>query len=202
MKAIFKAIVLSTFTVAQVAGKNDEGTNDYQGDLFTMPECPGKCMIYNDYYNIIQLGDCGTSGDARLWDSSYEGCDGGNSAFFKIKHVKTTRTTRVAMCIADPKDCSVCNEDIGLVPCESETAAIFSYGELHRSAPKAYNLYNARCWLDEGKISVLATPSMESRKPEGACNRIEWNLDRFASDVLYYEWAFNYVSNTCEAVLF
>jgi hypothetical protein len=61
--------------------------------------------------------------------------------------------------------------------------------------------------VDEGLISVLATPSLDSKTcpdnhAEGACERLEWNLHRFKSDVLAYEWSYNEVKENCDSSLF
>jgi hypothetical protein len=169
-----------------------------QGTIFTMAECPGKCLSLDEKKEIIELDDCHSASGKKFWSIDYS-CAGSDS-FFKIKHSE-------GGCIADPEDCSICDKDIGLVNCDSHDAAWFSYGNLHKTSPKAYYLYSARCWLNEGKVSVLATPSLEAKTcPEdhsvGACERLEWNLDRFSSDVLYYEWSFNDVKETCDSSLF
>jgi hypothetical protein len=49
---------------------------------------------------------------------------------------------------------------------------------------------------------ALSTPSLESKDPTGACHRVEWNLDHFSSDVLYYEWSYNEMKDQCEAEMF
>lgn len=128
--------------------------------------------------------------------------DCGDKSFFKIKHAAD------GWFLADQEDCSLGEENIlDLVECDSDEAALFSNGQLHKTSPKAYNLYSARCWLNEGLISVLATPSLNVNTcPEdhsiGACERIESNLDHFTKDVLFYEWSFNQVKSACDASLF
>ena len=178
--------------------QNNKGVGGY---LFTMADCPGRCLIYNSTKNVpqIELESCKDSGNVKYWEID-DDC-GNNEGFFKIRHVLQDK------CIADPEDCSTCNKDIDLVDCNTDEAALFSYGDLHKKSPKAYNLYSARCWLNEGLISVLATPSLDAKTcPEnhasGACHRLEWNLDRFSSDVLYYEWSFNRVRAECDVTLF
>lgn len=127
-------------------------------------------------------------GTKKYWSAVYD-CESRDS-FFKIENNGN------GLCIADPLNCSSCEQDIGFVDCDSDAAAWFSYGNLHKTSPKAYYLYSARCWLNDGLIAVLATPSLEAKtcpinQAEGACERLEWNLDRFSKDVLYYEWSFN-----------
>lgn len=172
--------------------------NGRQGVLFNMADCPGKCLSY-DANNIVDLQECRYAGSNKFW-SINRSC-GGNDGFFQIKHVSED------LCIREPTDCSTCNKDIELVACDSNDAAWFSYGNLHKTAPKKYNLYSARCWLNEGLISALSTPSLGGKTcPEdhttGACQRIEWNVDRFAKDVLYYEFSFNEVRDECDSELF
>ena len=154
-------------------------------------------MTINENTGEIELDHCKTLSSRKCWEVVYD-C-AGDTSFFKIRHGD--------FCIEDPQDCSVCNKEIGLVSCDNEKAAWFSYGNLHKTSPKANFLYNARCWLEEGFVSVLATPSLEAKTcPEdhsvGACERLEWNLDRFSLDVLYYEWSFNPVKQECESSLF
>ena len=149
---------------------------------------------------VLGLGDCPSQGQDKYW-TILDDCGDGDS-FFKVQN----RVTE--LCIADPLDCSICNTDIGFVDCESEDAAWFSYGNLHKTSPKAYYLYSARCWLNEGLISTLATPSLDAMtcpddQSAGACAQLEWNLDRFSKDVMYYEWSFNKMRrDDCAFILF
>jgi hypothetical protein len=168
--------------------------------IFTMADCPGKCLSTTATEPaIVDLEDCsGRLASDKYWEVLYN-CAGEDS-FFKISHVDS------ALCISEPDDCSVCDDEISLVSCDSDQAAWFSYGNLHKTSPKAYYLYSARCWLAEGKIAVLATPSLEAKtcptdQSLGACQRIEWNVDRFSKDVLYYEFSFNPVSSDCSLSL-
>jgi hypothetical protein len=154
-------------------------------------------MTINEGNGFVELADCGTPSSRKFWQVDVD-CSG-DTSFFKIRYGD--------YCIQDPDDCSACDTGIGLVDCTDESAAWFSYGNLHKTSPKAYSLYNARCWLDEGLVSVLATPSLEAKtcaddQTVGACQRLEWNLDRFSRDVLYYEWSFNSVKQECDSSLF
>lgn len=164
-----------------------------------MADCPGKCLSTTATQPaIVDLDDCSGSATDKYWEVLYN-C-AGEASFFKVSHVDTE------LCIADPDDCSVCDESVSLVSCDSDQAAWFSYGNLHKTSPKAYYLYSARCWLDEGQIAVLATPSLEAKtcpvdQSIGACQRIEWTMDRFSKDVLYYEFSFNPVSSQCSTSL-
>lgn len=178
---------------------NDKTDRDF---VFTMAKCPGKCLAtIGDAPPAIELDECSDTGGDKYWDLLYNcGGDHDDSSFFKIRHVATQ------LCISDPDDCAVCDEVIRLVDCETDRAAWFSYGNLHKTSPKAYNLYSARCWLKEGRIAVLSTPSLDAKtcpqdQSTGACQRVEWNLDHFSSDVLYYEWSFNSVSSQCSTTL-
>lgn len=169
-----------------------------EGFIFNMADCPGKCLSY-DESKVVDLQDCRYAENNKYW-SINRSC-GSDDSFFQIRHVLRD------LCIREPKDCSKCNKDIELVACDASEAAWFSYGNLHKTAPKKYNLYSARCWLNEGLISALSTPSLEGKTcPEDqtveACQRIEWNVDRFAKDVLYYEFSFNEVKTECDLELF
>ena len=175
------------------------GYNREDGYIFTMADCPGQCLSYNEQDKHIELQACKHAKNEKMWEI-VKSCNNDES-FFQIRHVVHNT------CIAEPENCSVCNKGISLVDCNTEEAALFSYGNLHKTSPKAYNLYSARCWLKEGLISVLATPSLDAKTcPEdhsiGACERIEWNLDKFSKDVLYYEWSFNQIKSECDADLF
>lgn len=202
MKAISTALLFSAVFHGANGEDRDlaEGERNVGGFLFTMADCPGKCLTYNSLDQKIELSACRTVGNSKVWELDYS-CEGGKDGFFQVRHVID------GLCIADPADCSACNKEITLVDCDSDLAALFSYGNLHKTSPLAYNMYSARCWLNEGLISVLATPSLESKTcPEdqaaGACQRIEWNLDHFSKDVLFYEWSFNEVKTECDATLF
>ena len=184
------------------------GAEKIDGLIFTMADCPGRCMAYNELSKppMINLENCRESGTRKYW-SVQKSCNGDES-FFKIAFEPEND-----LCIADPKSCSTCidektcNKDIELVDCSSDEAAWFSYGNLHKTSPKSSYLYSARCWLNEGVVFALGTPSLEAKTcPEdhsvGACERLEWNLDRFSKDVLYYEWSYNSISNSCAPTLF
>lgn len=170
-----------------------------RGNIFTMAQCPGKCLSTTaSQPAVVDLDDCVTSGNYKYWEVLYN-C-AGDTSFFKISHVESE------LCISEPDDCSVCDDAISLVDCDDDMAAWFSYGNLHKTSPKAYYLYSARCWLKEGQIAVLATPSLEAKTCPtdhsfGACQRVEWNLDHFSKDVLYYEFSFNPVSSHCSGSL-
>lgn len=196
------------------------GSNN--GFLFTMTDCPGKCLSYGDDSDVdtdnnndnenkindddlfeerrIKLANCSDAGENKFWEK-IDFC-GGEQSFFQLRHVNYDK------CVSDPPDCSACHKsEIDLVDCDSNQAAWFSYGNLHKTSPQAYYLYSARCWLNDGIVSVLATPSLDAKAcpqnhAEGACQRIEWNTDRFSKDVLYYEWSFNSVKSECDADLY
>jgi hypothetical protein len=195
MKIISTTLIFAS--VLDLARGQNERT--VGGFLFKMSDCPNKCLAYDELDQRIELESCRTSGNHKIWELDYS-C-GDKEGFFQIRHVLHSQ------CIADPEDCSACAKDINLVDCDNDQAAWFSYGSLRKTSPKAYNLYSARCWLNEGLVSVLATPSLESKTcPEdqslGACQRIEWNVDHFSKDILYYEWSFNEVKTECGSELF
>ena len=172
------------------------------GYQFSMADCPNRCLTYDSVHDLIELADCRTGGNKKAWELNYScGQHRELKGFFQIRNVVNNK------CVADPKDCSICNKDVSLVDCESDRAAWFSHGHLHKTAPKAYNLYSVRCWLNEGKVSVLTTPSMEAKTcPEdhsvGACQRLEWNADHYSRDIAYYEWSFNEIKTECEYGIF
>jgi len=219
---IFSVLVGSVYasqghTTGRALPENDFSSSGYE--IFTMADCPGKCLTtdVNDSTTTIKLDDCIRGGANKYWENLYDCSDPGTNAndyankksFFKIRHVAsgTSNDEATWLCIEDPMDCGVCDTGIQLVPCSSEQAAWFSYGNLHKTSPKAYFLYSARCWLTEGMISVLSTPSMDSKTcPEdhsvGACERLEWNLDHYSKDVQHYEWSFNKVNEECDSFLF
>ena len=204
MKTILTAFLISATGISADGSlpllrqlNNNDKTSGY---ILTMADCPGRCLTYNSTGTVI-LDDCTFEGGDKFWTIDHQ-C-GGTGSFFQIKHVKTNNNR----CIADPDDCSSCNQGITLVDCESDRAAWFSYGNLHKTGPKQYNLYSARCWLNEGKIMTLSTPSMDAKtcpenQAKGACERIEWNVDRFAKDVLYYEWSMNAVKTECDDAIY
>jgi len=209
---------LTTATSRALPEYDDFSNTGYE--IFTMADCPGKCLtteVIDDSTTTIKLDECVRGGENKFWQNLYDCSDPGNNnnnnnyydnkkSFFKIRHVASGTSNDeddTWLCIEDPTDCGVCNTGIELVPCSSEQAAWFSYGNLHKTSPKAYFLYSARCWLREGLISVLSTPSMVSKTcPEdhsaGACERLEWNLDHFSKDVQHYEWSFNKVNEQCD----
>lgn len=200
MKTIITALLISAASISAEGTLRQLNGDKTSGVIFTMADCPGKCLTYNST-GAVALDDCTFEGGDKYWTIDHN-C-GGSDSFFQIKHVKTQSNK----CIADPDDCSSCNQGIALVDCESDRAAWFSYGNLHKTGPKQYNLYSARCWLNEGKIMTLSTPSMDAKtcpenQAKGACERIEWNVDRFAKDVLYYEWSMNQVKTECDDALF
>jgi hypothetical protein len=201
--ACFLLLLSSTFGSANadaVTNFRKLGNNrSVGGSLFHMADCPGKCLTYDETTANVGLDPCKTGGNTKYWEIDYS-C-GGDESFFQIRHVIKS------MCIADPTDCSQCNQDVALVDCDSDEAAWFSHGNIHKSGPKAYNLYSARCWMNEGLIMALSTPSLDAKEcPEDqsaeACERLEWNEDRFSKDVLYYEWGFNTVKSECDFSLF
>jgi hypothetical protein len=193
-------IISTTLIFASVLDlARGQGERTVGGFLFKMSDCPNKCLAYDELDQRIELQSCRASGNDKVWELDYS-C-GDKEGFFQIRHVLNSQ------CIADPEDCSACGKDINLVDCDSDQAAWFSYGSLRKTSPKAYNLYSARCWLNEGLVSVLATPSLESKTcPEdqsiSACQEIEWNVDHFSKDILYYEWSFNEVKTECGTELF
>eukprot|EP00978_Attheya_sp_CCMP212_P030861 scaffold114805_cov56-Attheya_sp.AAC.2 len=167
-----------------------------QGTLFTMANCPGKCMSFHNENATVGFGNCGTSASMKYWSLDHD-C-GSTESFFKINHEFT------GLCISDPPDCSSPSKSVTMVDCASDAAAWFSYGKLHKTSPKAYNLYSASCWLNEGKLAVLATTSLDAKPdtvdlPTEACQKIEWTLDHYSSDVMYYEWSFNKIRDECNA---
>mmetsp|Transcript_1672 Transcript_1672/g.3245 ORF Transcript_1672/g.3245 Transcript_1672/m.3245 type:complete len:223 (-) Transcript_1672:134-802(-) len=185
----------TTTTTRNLAGGGRVG-----GYLFTMADCPGKCLTHNSTDLTVQMADCTTTGDDKMWELDWS-CGNNKNGFFRIRNIVES------LCIADPTDCAACHqEDIGLVDCDHDRAALFSYGNLHKTAPQSNHLYSARCWLHQGHISVLSTPSLAAKTcPQdcsvGACERLEWNSDHFSKDVLYYEWSFNDVRSECDADL-
>jgi hypothetical protein len=202
MKVVSAALILSVALNAVKGEERDlvEGERNVGGFLFTMGDCPGKCLSYNPLDLKVELSTCRTVGNDKVWELDHS-CNGDKEGFFQVRHVLE------GLCIEDPEDCSACNQAITLVDCDSDLAAWFSYGSLHKKSPEAYNMYSARCWLNEGIVSVLATPSLESKTcPDdfaaGACQRVEWNLDHFSKDVLYYEWSYNEVKTECDSTLF
>ncbi|CAJ1935059.1 unnamed protein product [Cylindrotheca closterium] len=197
MAVTFVALLLS-LAIGMVQG---EGV--YVGGYqFAMADCPNRCLTHDTIQNRVELADCRTGGNHKAWELNYScGKHRELKGFFQIRNVLNNK------CIADPEDCAICNKDVSLVDCESERAAWFSHGHLHKTAPKAYSLYSARCWLNEGQVRVLATPSLESKTcPEdfaaGACDRLEWNADHYSRDIVYYEWSFNEIKTECEYDIF
>lgn len=172
------------------------------GYQFAMADCPNRCLKHDTIHDRIELGDCRTGGNQKAWELNYScGQHRELKGFFQIRNVINNK------CIADPEVCAVCNKNVSLVDCESERAAWFSHGHLHKTAPKSYNLYSARCWLNEGRVSVLTTPSLEAKTcPEdhsaGACHQLEWNADHYSRDIVYYEWSFNEIKKECEYDIF
>jgi hypothetical protein len=174
---------------------------DSYGAIFTMPQCPGRCLTADD--GSIKLDDCGDMALQKYWNLIYE-C-GGDTSFFKIESA-----LKQNLCIADPIDCD-CDPlaaDIKLVNCDGPNAAWFSYGNLHKTGPNSFFLYSARCWLNEGKVAALQTPSKETKRcPTGtpflpACTKLEWQKDDYSSDVSYYDWSYNIVKQQCDDSLF
>lgn len=195
MKTVVAALTFAT-ALGPTMGQADKAVG---GFLFEMADCPEKCLAYDVLDQRIELQTCRTAGNYKVWELDY-GC-GDKGGFFQIRNVLQSQ------CIADPEDCSACGKDINLVDCDTDQAAWFSYGTLQKTSPKAYNLYSARCWLNEGLVSVLATPSLDSKTcPDdhslGACQKLEWNLDHFSKDILYYEWSFDEVKSECSSDLF
>mmetsp|Transcript_461 Transcript_461/g.714 ORF Transcript_461/g.714 Transcript_461/m.714 type:complete len:322 (+) Transcript_461:164-1129(+) len=197
MAVTFVALLLS------LAVEMVQGEGVYVGGYqFAMADCPNRCLTHDTSNDRIELADCRTGGNHKAWELNYScGQHRELKGFFQIRNVLNNK------CIADPEDCDVCNEDVSLVDCESSRAAWFSHGHLHKTAPKAYNLYSARCWLNEGRVRVLTTPSLESKTcPEdysaGACHRLEWNSDHYSRDIVYYEWSFNEIKTECEYDIF
>jgi hypothetical protein len=178
--------------------KNDDRSGQsMRGVQLVMRDCPNKCLSYNSTDGQIDLRSCRTAGNDKLWELEY---DCGRESFFRLRNVN------YGLCIVEPESCTSCNKEITLVSCDSDQAALFSYGNLHKIGERASYLYSARCWLNEGEISVLSTPSLDSKSgpkdfTNAACGRLEWNLDRFNKDVLYYEWAMNRVRADCDAEL-
>ena len=197
-KIISTALIgFATFAAANEVQRDLAGTAG--GFLFTMSDCPGMCLTYNRIQGQIALSNCSTAGNMKVWEVDYS-C-GEEDGFFQVRNVMESK------CIADPTDCSSCNQGVTLVDCDNNNAAWFSYGSLHKTGPNAYYLYNTRCWLKEGKVSALSTPSLDSKTcPEdfsaGACRRLEWNADHFSRDISYYEWGFNEVKTECDDTLF
>ncbi|KAL3939111.1 MAG: hypothetical protein SGBAC_006114 [Bacillariaceae sp.] len=180
-----------------------QGEGVYVGGYqFAMAECPNKCLTHDTINDRIELADCRTGGNHKAWELKYScGEHKELKGFFQIRNVVNNK------CIADPEDCAICNKDVSLVDCDSNRASWFSHGHLHKTSPKAYNLYSARCWLNEGQVRVLTTPSLESKVcPEdhsvGACQRLEWNNDHYSKDIVYYEWSFNKIKTECEYDIF
>lgn len=171
------------------------------GAIFTMAQCPGRCLTADD--GSIKLDDCGSMDLQKHWNLIY-GC-GGDESFFLIESAMNK-----GLCIADPIDCDCdpTDADILLVDCDAPNAAWFSYGNLHKQAPNAFFLYSARCWLNEGKVAALQTPSKETKRCPTqqpflpACTKLEWQKDDYSSDVSYYEWSFNIVKEQCDGSMF
>ena len=171
----------------ELNNNNNNNNNKDEGLLVTVADCPGKCLAYDDEPPTIELVDCRDAGRDKYWER-INSCSDGDDGFFRLRNVVVDR------CVSDPRDCASCDDKgVVLVDCDSDKAAWFSHGRLHSapSSPRATYLYSTRCWLRDGVVSALATPSLESKTcPEnnaraaGACRWLEWSSDRYSKDML------------------
>jgi hypothetical protein len=156
----------------------DSSTNQADHLIFSSP--PGKCMTIIETTGAVELDhDCNTSLSRKFWQVDYD-CAG---AIHLPSRFDTA--TSSALRILKTVVCAIWRSVWSIVTM-SEPLGSAIHGNLHKTGPNAHFLYNARCWFDKGLVSALATPSLEAKTcPEdhsvGACQRLEWNLDRFSS---------------------